>query len=336
MSLAPRKIGDSLVNPIGFGIMGISIWYGSIDSDEERLKVLDAALEEGCNCWDSADVYGDSELLIGKWFKKTGKRSEIFLATKFGASGDRKSAPRGDPDYVKGQCAKSLERLGTDYIDLYYQHRPDPTVPIEVTVGTMAELVKEGKVKYLGLSECTAADLRRAHSVHPISAIQVEYSPFALHIEDEKLAILKTARELGVTVVAYSPLARGMLTGRYTSPDDFEDGDFRKYMPKFQKENFPKILDVVQKLKDIGAKHNATAGQVTLAWILAQGEDFVVIPGTKSIKYLKENMGTSTVKLSPEEIDTIRKIAEETEIPGDRYPAAALARVLVDTPPLQK
>ncbi|KAF5378933.1 hypothetical protein D9757_008748 [Collybiopsis confluens] len=333
MSLATRKIGNGLVNPIGFGVMGISVWYGAIEPDEERLKVLDAALEEGCNHWDSA---GDSELLIGKWFKETGKRSEIFLATKFGARGGKNGAPRGDPEYVKSQCAKSLERLQTSYIDLYYQHRPDPSVPIELTVGAMAELVKEGKVKNLGLSECTAADLRRAHSVHPIAAIQVEYSPFALHIEDEKLAILKTARELGVTVVAYSPLARGILTGRFTSPDDFEESDFRKIVPKFQKENFPKILDVVKELNDIGTKHSATAGQVTLAWILAQGEDFVVIPGTKKIKYMKENMAASGVKLSSEEIAEIRRISEASDIPGDRYPAAAQATVMVDTPPLPK
>ncbi|KAE9396636.1 Aldo/keto reductase [Gymnopus androsaceus JB14] len=333
MSLPPRKIGDSFVHPIGFGVMGISTWYGEIESDEERLKVLDAAYEEGSNHWDSADCYGDSELLIGKWFAKTGKRKEIFLTSKFGYT---PTAPCGKPEYVKSQCAKSLERFGVEYIDLYYQHRPDPTVPIEVTVKAMAELVKEGKVKYIGLSECTAADLRRAAKIHPIAAIQVEYSPFALHIEDEKIAILKTARELGVTVVAYSPLARGLITGRYTSAADFEEGDFRKYLPKFQDKNFPKILDVVKKLEAIGANHKATSSQVTLAWILAQGNDFVVIPGTKKVKYLKENMGGAAVKLTPEEVAAIRKIAEESEIPGERYPEAALATVMVDTPPLQE
>jgi aryl-alcohol dehydrogenase-like predicted oxidoreductase len=313
--------------------MGISTWYGEIESDEDRLKVLDAAYAEGCNHWDSADVYGDSELLIGKWFAKTGKRKEIFLTSKFGFTS---STPRGDPDYVKEQCAKSLERFGVDYIDLYYQHRPDPRVPIEITVEAMADLVKQGKVKNIGLSECTASDLRRAHSVHPIAALQIEYSPFALYIEDEKVALLRTARELGITIVAYSPLARGLITGRFTSPDDFDEGDFRKYLPKFQKENFPKILDVVKSLESIGAKHKATSSQITLAWILAQGDDFVAIPGTKKIKYLKENMGAAAVNLSPDEVAAIRKIAEESDIPGERYPEAAQAMVLVDTPPLQK
>ncbi|KAK0234593.1 NADP-dependent oxidoreductase domain-containing protein [Armillaria nabsnona] len=261
--------------------MGLSSFYGSVDSDEERYKILDAAYESGCTHWDSSNVYGDSELLIGKWFKRSGKRNEIFLTSKFGIT---PNGARGDPEYVKEQCAKSLERFGVDYIDLYYQHRPDRNVPIEHTVAAMAELVKEGKVKYLGLSECTAKDLRRAHAVHPISAIQVEFSPLVLYIEDSKLAILQTARELGVTVVAYSPLARGLITGQYTSPDDFEEGDFRKTIPKYSKENFPKILNLVDHLKAIASKHNATPGQVTLAWILAQGNDFVVIPGTKKIK----------------------------------------------------
>ncbi|SJL06546.1 related to pyridoxine 4-dehydrogenase [Armillaria ostoyae] len=333
MSLPPRKIGDALINPIGFGAMGLSSYYGSVDSDEERFKILDAAYEKGCTHWDSSNVYGDSELLIGKWFKRTGKRNEIFLTSKFGIT---PNGARGDPEYVKQQCAKSLERFGVDYVDLYYQHRPDRNVPIEHTVAAMAELVKEGKVKYLGLSECTAKDLRRAHAVHPISAIQVEFSPLVLYIEDSKLAILQTARELGVTVVAYSPLARGLITGQYTSPDDFEEGDFRKTIPKYSKENFPKILNLVDHLKAIATKHNATPGQVTLAWILAQGDDFVVIPGTKKIKYLEENLGAAKVKLSQEEVTAIRKLAEESDIPGERYAAAGMAAVLQGTPELSK
>ncbi|KAK7440582.1 Aldo-keto reductase str7 [Stygiomarasmius scandens] len=334
MSLPPRKIGNALVNPIGFGAMGISSYYGSTESDEERFKVLDAAYAKGCTHWDSSNVYGDSEVLIGKWFKKTGKRNEIFLTSKFGFT---PQGIRGEPEYVREQCLKSLERFGVDSIDLYYQHRVDPKVPIELTVGAMAELVKEGKVKYLGLSECSAEDMRRAHAVHPISAIQVEFSPLVLDIEDEKLAILKTARELGITIVAYSPLARGLITGQYKSPDDFEPGDFRLTIPKFQKENFPKILDVVERLKAIGAKHNATAGQVTLAWILAQGDDFVIIPGTKKVKYIEENAGAANVKLSPEEIASIREIAvEANKIPGTRYSEAGMQTVSVTSPPLQK
>ncbi|KAK7459576.1 Aldo-keto reductase str7 [Stygiomarasmius scandens] len=336
MSLPPRKIGNALVNPIGFGVMGISIVaYGSIESDdEERLKVLDAAYAKGCNHWDSANVYGDSEVLIGKWLKRTGKRNEIFLATKFGGT---PQGIRGDPEHVREQCLKSLERLSTDYIDLYYQHRVDSKVPIELTVGAMAELVKEGKVKYLGLSECSAEDMRRAHAVHPISAIQVEFSPFVLDIEDEKLAILKTARELGITIVAYSPLARGLVTGRYRSIDDLGPDDYRRTIPKYQKENFPKIVEAVEHLQAIGTKHSATAGQVTLAWVLAQGEDFVVIPGTKKVKYIEENAGAANVKLSAEEIASIRAIAEEAnKIPGTRYNEAGMQMVSVTSPPLQK
>ncbi|KAK7036783.1 Aldo-keto reductase str7 [Paramarasmius palmivorus] len=333
MTLPPRKIGDALVHPIGFGAMGISRFYGKVGTDEERFKVLDAAHALGCDHWDSANVYGDSEELIGKWFKRTGKRSDIFLTSKFGNTPD---GIRGEPEYVKEQCAKSLERFGVEYIDLYYAHRTDPKTPIELTVGAMAELVKEGKVKYLGLSECTAADLRRAHAVHPISAIQVEFSPLVLDIEDEQLAILKTARELGIVIVAYSPLARGLITGQYKSFDDFEEDDFRRTIPKYQPENFPKILDVVKRIQEIGDKHNATPGQVTLAWILAQGDDFVVIPGTKKIKYLEENMGAASVKLSAEEIATIRKISEASNIPGDRYGPNSMRHVLKQSPPLQK
>ncbi|KAJ7153526.1 NADP-dependent oxidoreductase domain-containing protein [Mycena crocata] len=329
MSIPTRKIGQALVSEIGFGAMGISSFYGAVESDEERFKVLDAAHAKGCLFWDSAHIYGDSEQLIGKWFKRTGKRNDIFLATKFGIGA---TGVRGDPAFVKEQCATSLERLGVDSIDLFYQHRVDPKTPIEITVGAMAELVKEGKVKYLGLSECSAKALRRAHKVHPIAAIQIEYSPFVLDIEDPKIALLETARELGVTVVAYSPLGRGLLTGRFKSPDDFEANDFRRTIPKYSAANFPKILDVVSKLEKIGEAHKATAGQVTLAWILAQGPEFVVIPGTKKIKYLEENLGASAVKLSAEEVAGVRKIAEESEIPGDRN--GRMESMLLDSPEL--
>ncbi|KAJ7678356.1 NADP-dependent oxidoreductase domain-containing protein [Mycena rosella] len=337
MSILARKIGGALVSEIGFGAMGISGFYGAVESDEERFKVLDAAYEGGCRHWDTAHMYGDSEELIGKWFKRTGKRSEIFLATKFGITFTSAGLEvRSDPEYVREQVATSLSRLGVDCIDLYYQHRIDPKTPIEVTVGAMAELVKEGKVKYLGLSECSAKALRRAHAIHPISALQIEYSPFVLDIEDPKIALLETARELGVTIVAYSPLGRGLLTGQYKSLDDFDKDDFRRMIPKYSAENFPKILEVVSRLKAIGEKHNATSGQVTLAWILAQGPEFVVIPGTKKIKYLQENMGASKIKLSPEEIAAVRQIAEESDVPGGRYEASGMAGVLIDSPELPK
>ncbi|KAJ7350584.1 NADP-dependent oxidoreductase domain-containing protein [Mycena albidolilacea] len=331
MSIPTRKIGKSSVTEIGFGAMGIASFYGAVESDEERFKVLDAAHAKGCTFWDTAHIYGDSEELIGKWFKRTGKRNDIFLATKFGIGA---TGVRGDPAFVKEQCATSLARLGVDSIDLYYQHRVDPNTPIEITVGAMAELVKEGKVKELGLSECSAKALRRAHAVHPIAAVQIEYSPFVLDIEDPKIALLATARELGVTIVAYSPLGRGLLTGRYKSPADFAPDDFRHTVPKFSAANFPKILDVVSGLHKIGEKHNATAGQVTLAWILAQGPEFVVIPGTKKIKYLEENLGASAVKLSTEDVAAVRQIAEATEIPGDRN--ARMATMLIDSVELPK
>ncbi|KAJ7080948.1 NADP-dependent oxidoreductase domain-containing protein [Mycena belliarum] len=335
MSIPTRKLGQApAVSEIGFGAMGISAFYGAIESDEERFKVLDAAYESGCRHWDTAHLYMDSEELLGKWFKRTGKRSEIFLATKFGVT--TQYEVRSDPAFIREQVETSLSRLGVDYIDLYYQHRVDPKTPIEVVVGTMAELVKEGKVKYLGLSECSAKALRRAHAVHPISAVQIEYSPFALYIEDPKIALLETARELGVAIVAYSPLGRGLLTGQYKSQDQFDKDDSRRNIPKYSAENFPKILDVVSRLKDIGKKHGATAGQVTLAWILAQGPDFFVIPGTKKIKYLQENIGAAKIKLSADEVAAVRKIAEESEVPGERYPEFVMAGLLLDSPELPK
>ncbi|KAF8641811.1 hypothetical protein AX16_009792 [Volvariella volvacea WC 439] len=326
-----RQIGGDSVHGIGFGAMGISFYYGAIESDEERLKVLDAAYNLGSRHWDSSNIYGDSEELIGKWFKRTGKRNEIFLATKFGIT---PQGPRGDPAYARECLETSLKRLGVDYVDLYYIHRIDSKIPIEVTMREMAKFVKEGKVKHIGLSECSAATLRRAHAIHPIAAVQLEVSPFVLDIWDEKIALAKTAKELGVTIVAYSPLARGLLSGRFKSPDEFEANDFRRTVPKFSKENFPKILNVVSKLEEIGRKHNATAGQVTLAWVLAKGDNFVVIPGTKKTKYLEENMGAEKVHLSAEEVAAIDKIAKaaEVDIPGERYGEWAMNFCLADTP----
>ncbi|PFH45389.1 hypothetical protein AMATHDRAFT_71740, partial [Amanita thiersii Skay4041] len=228
---------------------------------------------------------------------------------------------------------KSLKRLGVDKVDLYYLHRADPLVPIERTVGAMAELVKAGKVKYLGLSEISANTLRRAHAVHPIAAVQVEYSPFVLDIEDEKIGLLKACRELGVAVIAYSPLGRGMLTGQYKSPDDFEPDDFRRTVPMYSKENFPNILKVVDDIKCIGAKHGATAGQVALAWLLGQGKDIIPIPGTKKIKYLKENLAAAHLKLSPEELKEVRTVATNADVRGKpRYSERHLKLIFADTP----
>ncbi|KAJ7736752.1 Aldo keto reductase [Mycena maculata] len=338
MSIPSRKIGKNVepnFSEIGFGAMGIARFYGAVESDEERLKVLDAAYNAGCRHWDTAHIYGDSENLIGKWFQRNpGKRSEIFLATKFGVG---PSGASSRPDLIKEQLATSLERLGVEYIDLYYQHRIDPQIPIEETVGEMAKLVENKQVRYLGLSECSAKALERAYKVHPISALQIEYSPFVIDIE--KNGLLEMARKLEVTIVAYSPLGRGLLTGRFKSPEDFEPDDFRRAIPKYFEANFPNILKLVDKLKFIGEKYdNATAGQVTLAWILAQGPEFVVIPGTKKIQYLEENLRASALTLTTDVIKEIHKFAEaaEADIPGTRYDETRMAGLLLDSPELPK
>ncbi|KAJ6462732.1 NADP-dependent oxidoreductase domain-containing protein [Mycena vitilis] len=318
-----RKIGESTFPAVGFGGMGLSSGYGAVESDEERFKVLDAAHAAGCTFWDTADMYGDNEELIGKWFKRTGKRDDIFLCTKFGFTLPAYEV-NGTPEYVKTAAESSLKKLGVDHIDLYYLHRADVKTPIEHTVAAMAEFVKAGKVKHLGLSEVSADTLRRAHAVHPIAAVQVEYSPFTLDIEDPKIGLLAAARELGVKIVAYSPLGRGLLTGQYKSPDDFEDGDFRKFVPRYSAANFPNILKLAEGLKAIGAKHNnATAGQVALAWVLAQGDDVIPIPGTKKIKYLEENIAAGKLTLSPEDVQA-----------GDRYPPGLKETLFADTPKL--
>ncbi|KAF8584627.1 Aldo/keto reductase [Ramaria rubella] len=328
-----RKIGNHTFPAIGFGAMGLSGIYGNVSNDnEERFEVLDRAHALGCIHWDTADIYGDSEKLIGKWFKRTGKRSDIFLASKFGCTSSMEI--RGDAAYVDEAVNASLKKLGTDYIDLYYLHRVDKNTPIEETVEALAKFVKAGKVKYLGISECSSSALRRAHAVHPISAIQVEYSPFTLDIEDPKIALLATARELGVKVVAYSPLGRGFLTGQVKSFEDIEEGDFRKSIPMYR-ERFPKILQIADDLKAIGSKHGATGGQISLAWLLAQGDDIIPIPGTKNIKYLEENVSAGTIKLSAEEILAVRTATAKAGLVGAsaRHP---LEQLFVDSPLLRK
>ncbi|KAJ7128719.1 Aldo/keto reductase [Mycena epipterygia] len=345
-----RKIGHSTFSAIGFGAMGISAFYGSVESDEERFKILDAAHAAGCTFWDTADAYLDSEELIGKWFQRTGKRADIFLCTKFGFMPDL--SIDGSPEHVRKAAEASLTRLGVESIDLYYLHRADYKVPIEHTVGAMAELVKhvlphtttsganinyrEGKVKHLGLSEVSASTLRRAHAVHPIAAVEVEYSPFTLDIEDPKINLLATARELGVKIVAYAPLGRGLLTGQYKSPDDFEDSDFRKHIARYSAANFPNILKLADGLKQIGAKYNgATAGQVSLAWLLAQGDDIIPIPGTKKIKYLQENIAAGSLKLSAEDVQAVRTVAAKADAAqGERYPESMAAQLFCETPTL--
>ncbi|KAI9831474.1 MAG: hypothetical protein M1819_005073 [Sarea resinae] len=337
--LATRQLGKDgpKVTAIGFGAMGLSAFYGKTASDEERLKVFDRAYELGQTFWDSADIYGDSEDLIGKWFKKTGKRDEIFLATKFANAVNPDGSRKIDssPEYCKAAAEKSLKRLGIKTIDLYYCHRLDQKTPIEKTVQAMADLKKEGKIRYLGLSECSAESLRRAYAVHPIAAVQMEYSPFSLDIESPQTNLLKTCRELGVAVVAYSPLGRGFMTGQYKGPEDFDENDFRRVQPRFSKENFPKNLELVEKLKSIAEKKGCTAGQLTLAWLLAQGDDILPIPGTKKVKYVEENLGALNVTLTPEEEKSIRQSIESCEIHGSRYAQVAGLSLFADTPPLQ-
>lgn len=238
------------------------------------------------------------------------------------------------PEYAKKACAKSLSRLGVDTIDLYYAHRLDGKTPVEKTVEAMKQLKEEGKIKYLGLSECSSESLRRAYKVHPIQAVQIEYSPFSLDIEDPKIDLLKTCRELGVAIVCYSPIGRGMLSGTIKSPDDLEEGDFRRMSPRFSKDNFPKNLQLVDTISELAKKKGVTPTQLTLAWILAQGDDFFPIPGTTNPSRVDENLGATKVKLSAEEEKEIRAACEKAEVHGGRYPEAMAAALFADTPAL--
>ncbi|PRP85493.1 hypothetical protein PROFUN_06862 [Planoprotostelium fungivorum] len=341
MSLPTRALGKNgpQVTALGFGTMGLSAFYGAPKPDEERFTVLDAAFAAGELNWDSADVYMDSEDLLGRWFSANpGKREKIFLATKFGfrriEDDGQMGATDSSPEYCKKAIERSLKRLGLSHVDLYYAHRLDGTTPVEKTVAALAELKAEGKIKHIGLSEVSAESLRRAHKVHPIAAVQIEYSPFSLDIEDPQIALLKACRELGVAVVAYSPLGRGMLSGKFRSPADFASDDSRRYAPRFSEENFPKNLTLVDEISRIAEKKKVTPSQLTLAWLLAQGDDIIPIPGTTSIDRLNENLGSLSVQLTEEEKRDVRELAEKAEVHGARYPEAYSSALFADTPAL--
>ncbi|KAI1081038.1 putative aldo-keto reductase [Whalleya microplaca] len=337
-TLPSRALGRNgpQVPALGLGLMGLSSFYGVPPSDEDRLKFLDRAYELGCTHWDSAALYGDSEELLGKWFQRTGKRKEIFLATKFGnhvtPNGGREI--RNDPEYIRQAVAESMRRLQTDHIDLLYCHRFNGKIPVEHIVATMKEFIDSGKVSYLGLSECGVDTLQRAVKVHPIHAYQIEYSPFSRDIESPEVGILKTCRELGIAIVAYSPLGRGMLTGQYKSPDDFDENDFRRSIPRFSKENFDKNIELVNTLKSIAVKKNCTSGQLSLAWLMEQGDDIFPIPGTKKIAYLEENVGARSVELTYKENELIREAIENAEVYGTRVAETLMGGLVKDTPPL--
>jgi len=328
--MTDRELGksDLRVSALGLGCMGMSEFYDPKKlNDEESIRVIHRYLDAAGNFLDTADVYGmgRNEILVGKAI--AGRRDGVVLATKFGnvrGPNGEFLGVRGDPPYVKECCDASLKRLRVEVIDLYYQHRVDPKTPIEDTVGALAELVKAGKVRHLGLSEAAPATIRRATKVHPIAALQTEYSLWSREPEAE---ILPTVRELGIGFVAYSPLGRGFLTGRFRTIDDLPADDYRRNSPRFQGENFRKNLELVRKIEDMAVAKRCTPSQLALAWVLAQGKDIVPIPGTKQVRYLDDNLGALNVRLTSDDLAQLDAILPADAVAGPRYPAQSMQAV---------
>lgn len=323
-----RQLGTQglTVSALGLGCMGMSEFYGTTD-DLESIETIHRALDLGVNLLDTADMYGfgANEILVGKAIE--GQRDRAIIASKFGIQRGNDAMSRtinGSPAYVRQSCEASLKRLQIDCIDLYYQHRVDPNTPIEETIGAMAELVKQGKVRYLGLSEASAATIRRAHAIHPITALQTEYS---LWSREPEVEILTTVRELGIGFVPYSPMGRGFLSGEITSPDNFATDDVRRYFPRFQGENFYQNIKLVDRIKAIATQKSCTPAQLALAWLLAQGQDIVPIPGTKRRSYLEENIAAIAITLTPTELVEINQIMPQDLAIADRYSPLGMATI---------